>query len=85
MCGGRAGWLRIQLGGDTSQLERFPLALNHSVMAGLVRLVPAIHVSLRCGTDVDARHGPAAGPAKQAGPGWPGMTEHMGEVEREPL
>jgi len=32
---------------------RYPLASNHSVMAGLV---PAIHVFLRCGTDVDARH-----------------------------
>ena len=34
-------------------LEGFQLALNHSVMAGLV---PAIHVFLGCGTDVDARH-----------------------------
>ena len=34
-------------------LMRYPLALNYSVMAGLV---PAIHVFLRCGTDVDARH-----------------------------
>ena len=37
----------------SSRLMRYPLALNHFVMAGLV---PAIHVFLRCGTDVDARH-----------------------------
>ena len=34
-------------------LVRYAIVLNHSVMAGLV---PAIHVFLRCGTDVDARH-----------------------------
>ena len=53
----------------SSRLMRYPLALNHFVMAGLV---PAIHVFLRCGTEWM--------------PGTrPGMTEHMGQVEREPL
>ena len=49
-------------------LERFPLELNHSVMAGLV---PAIHAFLAA--------------AQTWMPGTrPGMTEHVGQVEREP-
>ena len=48
---------------------RYPVALNYSVMAGLV---PAIHVFLAA--------------AQTWMPGTrPGMTEHVGQVEREPL
>jgi hypothetical protein len=54
---------------SAANLEGFPLALNHSVMAGLV---PAIHVFLAA--------------AQTWMPGTrPGMTEHVGQVEREPL
>ena len=53
----------------TLRLEQYPVVLNHSVMAGLV---PAIHVFLAA--------------AQTWMPGTrPGMTEHVGQVEREPL
>ena len=52
-------------------LERFPAVLNHSVMAGhspsktgVDALMPGHPRLSRCGTDVDAWHGPAAGPAE---------------------
>ena len=48
---------------------RYPLALNHSVMAGPV---PAIHVFL------------VAAQTWMRGTR-PGMTKHVGQVEREPL
>jgi hypothetical protein len=73
-------------------LERFPLALNHSVMAGHSPSKTGVNAlmpghprlsSLRHRRGCPARACSRAG--QQAGPGWPGMTEHMGQVEREPL
>ena len=60
---------------------RYPLALNHFVMAGLV---PAIHVFLAAEQTWMPGTGLQPGRPK-AGPGWPGMTECVGRVEREPL
>ena len=60
---------------------RYPVVLNYSVMAGLV---PAIHVLLAAAQTWMPGTGLQPGRPK-AGPGWPGMTEHVGQVEREPL
>jgi len=58
--------------------------LDHSVMAGLVRLVPAIHVFLATAQTWMPGTGLQPGRPK-AGPGWPGVTECVGQVERESL
>jgi hypothetical protein len=62
-------------------LMRYPLALDHSVMAGLD---PAIHVFLAAPQTWMPGTGLQPGRPK-AGPGWPGMTEYVGQVERELL
>ena len=70
---------------------RYPLVLNHSVMAGhspsktgVNALMPAIHAFLAAAQTWMHDKGLQPGRPK-AGPGWPGMTEYVVQVEREPL